>query len=73
MSACGGDNDFVLCDVPVDSIEAAFVAWFDFKSNPGSWDAFERFDWSMRVAAIKCETYAMNRRIEASREDHSIR
>jgi hypothetical protein len=62
------DNDFVRCDIPVEHVELAFVAWMDFKANPASWDAFERFEWAMKVASIKFDTYASNRRIEASRE-----
>ena len=72
MSACGGDNDYVRCDIPVLAHKSEDAAWVDFMVNPGDWAAFDRYDWLARVFFTKWETYAMNRRVEASREDHSI-
>ena len=62
------DDDFLRCDIPIEFIDRAFNSWMDFKASPASWDAFERFEWAMKLASIKFDTYATNRRIEASRE-----
>ena len=68
MSACGGDNDYVRCDIPADAHANAYAAWREFIANPGDWDAFDRFDWLIRVFSANWGTYAMLRRVEASRE-----
>lgn len=61
-----GDNDFVMCDVPKASMDLVVAAWRDFKANPSDGIKFNAFDWAVRVAVAKWDTYAGNRRANSA-------
>ena len=60
------DNDFVMCDVPKASIDLVMAAWRDFRENPSDSLKFNAFDWSMRVAVAKWQSYAEARRASSA-------
>ena len=61
-----GDRDFVMCDVPKNAMDLVQTAWRDFRDNPSDSMKFNSFDWALRVAVAKWQTYAETRRASSA-------
>ena len=60
------DADFIMCDVPKESMDLVITTWADFKRNPSDYDKFRTIDWVINVAFRKWQTYADMRKASAA-------
>ena len=49
--------------LPIDSMERAFHAWYEFRRNQKRLVAFDNFDWLFRIATAKWDAYSLARRV----------
>lgn len=62
-----GDNDFVECELPKNTIDLFCASWADFKRDPADHKKFEALHFLFSVAAAKWGYYATSRMCASAR------